>query len=346
MALPRPPAFRVIAISTGTFVRGLLLVGLAAAWLRLWPWVLVALIGVSLAIAIDPAVTWLARHRIRRGIAAPLIVAGGAVVVAAFFAAAAASLREDAELLHTRIDAFYLEMMRELPDAIQRAVTASLPTSESFAAAGQALFRGLGGVLVALALAIYFLLDGRRTYQWVVAFAPARLRPKVHETADGASAAIAAYMRGNLATSVIAGVATWTVLQLLHVPAALLLAVLAFFCDFVPVVGFVLSAGPAVLLAFTVSPAVALGVFGYFVAYHLIENYYIGPKVYGDALRLSDVAVIAAFLVGGELGGVLGALVALPIAATYPVVERVWLRDTERRDLPRDHQQIESQPEH
>jgi predicted PurR-regulated permease PerM len=342
-----PPARSwTIDISTGTFVRALLVVGLAVAWLKLWPWVLIALIGVALAIAIDPAVTRLARFGVARGLVAPALILGGAALVVTFFAAAAASLREDTQLLHARVDAFYADAMRELPDAVQRAIAASTPDSASFAAAGQAVFRGLGGVLVAMALAIYFLLDGRRTYEWLVAFAPSRHRPKVRETADGAAAAIAAYMRGNLITSVIAGVSTWIVLRSLQVPAALLLAVLAFLCDFVPVVGFVLSAGPAVLLGFMVSPGVAAGVFGYFVAYHLIENYYIGPRIYGGALRLSNVAVIAAFLVGGELGGILGALVALPIAATYPVIERVWLGDTERRDLPRVHHAIEEQPEH
>jgi predicted PurR-regulated permease PerM len=56
--------------------------------------------------------------------------------------------------------------------------------------------------------------------------------------------------------------------------------------------------------------------------------------------------VIGAFLVGAELGGVLGALVALPIAATYPVVERVWLRDSARGDVAQAHARIEAQPEH
>jgi len=85
---------------------------------------------------------------------------------------------------------------------------------------------------------------------------------------------------------------------------------------------------------------------GFFVVYNVVENYYIQPKVYGKAMALSDLAVIGAFLVGAELGGVLGALVALPLAATYPVVERVWFRDTARRDLPREHERIEAQPEH
>ena len=104
----------------------------------------------------------------------------------------------------------------------------------------------------------------------------------------------------------------------MQVPAALLLALLAGILDFVPVVGFFVSATPAILLGLTVSPMVALGVALFYAAYNLVENYYIQPKVYGHELQLSDLAVISAFLVGSTLGGVLGALVALPIAAVYP----------------------------
>jgi predicted PurR-regulated permease PerM len=130
-------------------------------------------------------------------------------------------------------------------------------------------------------------------------------------------------------------------LSLLHVPGALLLAVLAGIFDFVPVLGFICSSVPAVLLALTVSPFVALIVAALYVAYHMIENYYIGPKVYGERLRLSNLAVILAFAVGAEIGGVVGALLALPIAGMYPVVESVWLKEYLGRDAVETHRRIE-----
>ena len=68
----------------------------------------------------------------------------------------------------------------------------------------------------------------------------------------------------------------------------------------------------------------ALAVAIFYAPHNVVENYYIQPKVYGRELRLSDLAVIAAFLVGAELGGVLGAVIALPLAAMYPAVERIW----------------------
>jgi predicted PurR-regulated permease PerM len=139
---------------------------------------------------------------------------------------------------------------------------------------------------------------------------------------------------------------TWIALALMQVPAALLLAILAGLLDFVPVAGFLLSAAPAVLLGFTVSPAVGLGVAAFYIVYNIIENYFIQPKVYGRELRLSDLAVILAFLVGAELGGVLGAIVALPLAAMYPVVERVWLRQAVDGDLAAEHRAVATRGEH
>jgi predicted PurR-regulated permease PerM len=337
---------RVVAISSGTFLRAAVAAALVWAWLRLWQWVLIAFIGVAVAVATDPAVRWLERRGMRRPFAAPLLVLGGTCALLAFLVLSAASMRHDARVIEARFTEFHRAVVGTLPPLLQEAVRSFAPTADAFVDVGRTFVGGAAGLGVVLVLAVYFLLDGRRTYHWLAAYAPARSRDKVHETADGAAAAIAAYARGNLITSALSAAATWIVLLVLGVPAALLLAVLAGVCNLLPVVGILLSAGPAILLALTVSPTAAVAVAGFFLLYNVVENYYIQPKVYGTAMELSALAVIGAFLVGAELGGVLGALVALPLAATYPVVERVWFRDTARGDLPREHQRIESQPEH
>jgi predicted PurR-regulated permease PerM len=342
---PNPRRLRV-SVSTGTFLRAMLVVALVWLWLRLWQWVLIAFIGVALAVATDPAVRWLDRHGLRRWYAAPLLILGSTVALLAFLLLSAASLREDAQLVEQRVYDFVGQAMGVLPTWLQQAVNSFAPSSNFFFDLGRTFVGGAAGVGVALVLAVYFLLDGRRTFEWLLAFAPGASRPKVRETAEGACAAVSAYMRGNLITSALSAVSTWIVLMVLGVPAALLLAVLAGVCDLLPVIGIFLSAGPAVLLALTVSPTAAVVVAAFFVLYNVVENYYIQPKVYGRALQLSDLAVVGAFLVGGELGGILGALVALPIAATYPVFERVWLRDTGRDDLARAHERIEAQDQH
>src|SRR5207237_4399737 len=126
---------------------------------------------------------------------------------------------------------------------------------------------------------------------------------------------VLAYMRGNVITSIICSVYVLAVLTALHVPLTLLLAVIAFVFDFVPVVGTIAMIVPAALLALTISPLRALIVVAAYLLYHLIENYMIIPRVYGDQMRLSTLTVILSIAIGGTLQGVIGALLALPIAA-------------------------------
>jgi predicted PurR-regulated permease PerM len=211
---------------------------------------------------------------------------------------------------------------------------------------GRALFSGLTSILIALVVTVYLLIDGRRTYEWFVAFAPPAKRPRVHATAEEARLAIIGYMRGNVATSVLAAIVTFVVLAALNVPAALLLGIVAGILNFVPVIGIILSLVPAVLLALTVSPTVALTVAIFYLAYNAIENYFIQPKVYGHEMQLSGLAVLGAFAAGAELGGVIGALIALPIAAMYPPVESLWLKRKVGPAAVEDHRRIEQTKEH
>ena len=105
---------------------------------------------------------------------------------------------------------------------------------------------------------------------------------------------------------------------MLHVPNALLLAALAGIFDVLPLVGFFLFAIPAVAMALTVSPASAGLVGLLYLAYHLVENYFIVPKVYGNRLRLSTLTVLISCLAAGMVAGVVGVIIILPIVVFLP----------------------------
>jgi len=188
---------------------------------------------------------------------------------------------------------------------------------------------------------MYLLLEGRQTRDWLVAFVPADRRPKTEQTLAECQRVIFGYVAGNVATSIFATVVMLVTLSVLKVPAALLLAVLAGVFDFVPVVGLICASIPTIALALTVSGKTALIVAIVIAAHSVFENYVLGPYVYGDRLKLSNLAVIVAFAVGAELAGVTGALIALPLAAIYSPVERIWLRDKLAEDTVRDHRVIE-----
>jgi predicted PurR-regulated permease PerM len=210
------------------------------------------------------------------------------------------------------------------------------------AAVASSAFRALALVVVGMIVTVYLLVEWKATLEWLIAFVPQAHRAKVRRTLVEARKIVFAYVAGNVLTSIFAASFVFAALMLLNVPAALLLALVAGVCDFVPVLGFILSAAPAAMLAATVSVSTAVIVIGLYVMYHFIENYFIGPKVYGHELRLSNLAVLIAFAVGAELAGVIGALLALPIAATYPAVERIWLREKLEPDTVEKHRRLEN----
>jgi predicted PurR-regulated permease PerM len=317
-------------------------------WLRLWQLVLLFMIGAFIAVGLDPLVTWLDVHRLRRRYSAPIVVILLAALLVGFGYLAGSSLVEQAGLLGNQLEQAREEIVRRTPPKLLEL----WPKGDDLQLGSQVLtfvpvlMNGVLSIGVALVLAIYLLLDGRRTCEWLIAFAPPRRRSRVRQTANEARIAALAYVRGNVATSVVAGSCTYIAMLLLHVPAALLLGVLAGILDFIPVLGVILATFPAVLLGLTVSVWVAAGVIIYHAGYNVIENYYIAPKVYGRELRLSSLAIITAFAIGAELGGVIGALVSLPVAAMYPAIERIWLGDRIGPATIEAHEKIEKTEEH
>ena len=338
-----------IEIPTRTILK---LLGVAVfiwLWLQLWQLVMLILVVIVLAVALDPIVGWLEAHRIPRGLASTLTAFGMLALIVGFGVAAGSSLVSQARLLGDHVRDFEGEITRRVPPALLRLLPGvssdAVPSADSLVPLVRDVGRTIAGgaivLLVAVILTFYLLVEGRRTYAWLLAYVPRTNRARAHATACEARHAILAYVSGNVATSIFATAFAWTVLALLHVPAALLLALLAGLCDFVPVLGFVVSAAPAVLLALSQSPATAFAVILLYGLYHFIENYFIAPKVYGDQLQLSNLAVLFAFAVGATIGGVVGALLALPAAAMYPVIERLWLKDYLGRDVVEQHRIIE-----
>ena len=120
-----------------------------------------------------------------------------------------------------------------------------------------------------------------------------------------------------------------------------LLAALAGIFDVLPIIGFFLAVLPAAAVALTVAPGTAFLVVALYIIYHLIENYFIVPKIYGNRLRLSTLTVLISCLAGALIAGVTGAIAILPIVASYPIIERMWLRPLLEPDTVATHEAID-----
>lgn len=212
-----------------------------------------------------------------------------------------------------------------------------------FVAGVAAVLQATSEFLVMLVISIYLLIDGNRIFRWLLAFLPVRQRVKVRKASPRIAKIVSRFIVGQSITSALAGTYAFLVLYLLHVPSAAILAVVAAIFDLLPILGFFLFVIPAVGMAFTVSPVAAGLVALLYGAYHLLETYFIVPKVYGDQLKLSTLAVLLSCMAGWLLGGVVGAIAILPVVASYPVVEKIWLWPLLQKDTVSKHDQIEAE---
>jgi putative heme transporter len=330
-----------------TIARVLSTVALVWAALKLAWLFLLLLVAILLAVTLDPVVRSLESLRLPRWVASSLIVFALAGIVVGFAVLTSSQLSAQAHLVGTRLVHAEAALIDRIPSPWAEILGRSPERSvQSYLASGAMLLaRGITTALLVFVLAViltlYLLIEGRTTYAWLLAFVPPRKRDRMALTAVECQRVIFGYVAGNVATSIFAGSFVFVALTLLHVPAALLLAVLAAVCDFVPVLGFAISGIPAVMLALTVSSSVATSVVALYIAYHALENYFIAPYVYGDRLRLSNIAIVLGFAAGAELAGVVGALVALPIVAAYPAIERIWLRERLGEEVVEEHAAIE-----
>ena len=320
----------------------------ALAWVlvQLLPIVLILLVAVVLAVSLDPVVVWLERRRVPRTIGAVVVATAIVLLAGAFLWLTWSSLSSQWQQVAGEVEGKVRQLWARMPEWLRGAL-GSRQGGGAAATDGVAFqvfsstTSAIGAIVLGFVLTIYLLIEGRQTYDWLLAFVPRRQRARAERTAAESRDVIWAYVVGNAITSAIAFAATLLVLWLLKVPAALLLAVIAGLSDFVPVIGFIVSAIPAVLLGFTVSSTTALLVTAFYLLYNAIEAYVLSPWAYGNRLKLSDVAVIVGFAAGAQLGGVIGALIALPIAALYPTIERIWLREELPDGTVREHKLIE-----
>jgi predicted PurR-regulated permease PerM len=328
-----------------TLLKIIAAVALVAVLVRVWYIFTLVLIAIIVAVGLQPAVAWLERRGLPRWAASSAVVVLLFGAIVGFLAITWSTISGQAQDVGQHLQRTEQLLLQHLPQPIasllQRSGGADSSAIASYAMTfGRSLIRAIAAFVLASILVLYLLIEASQTYRWVRGFMPERLRPRFDRTASEARDVASAYIVANFVTSVLAGMYTFAWLTILDVPGTLVLALLAFLCDFVPVVGFFIACAPAMVMAATRSPALALSMVPIYGMYHFIENYLIGPRIYGRRLRLSNVAVLLAFAVGAELGGVVGALLAMPIAATYPTIEKLWLRGPLGDEVVAEHEAV------
>lgn len=182
------------------------------------------------------------------------------------------------------------------------------------------------GLLITPILAFYLLNDWYDIREKLLQLLPARWRQEWLLTCRDIDRVLSGVIRGQLTVALIVGVLVTTGLELLHVPYALLIGILAGMLDVIPYFGAFIGATPAVTLALLTSPWLAIKVIVLFFVIHQLEGSVIGPKILGESVGLHPLAVIFFLFVGGEIGGLAGMLLGVPIAAIGKVCLRHMIR--------------------
>ena len=179
---------------------------------------------------------------------------------------------------------------------------------------------GVFGLITILILAFYFMLDAERFSHAFVRLFPRVEQPRVAEGCRRISTKVSAWLGGQLLLGAIIGSTAALGLFLMGVPYFYVLALIAGIGEMIPIVGPVISAIPAIAVAFTVSPALAFGVAVFFFLQQQFENHILVPKVMERQVGVSAAAVIVALLIGGTLLGIVGAILAVPSVAIIQVI--------------------------
>jgi predicted PurR-regulated permease PerM len=299
------------------------------------------IIAMFLAISLDPVVRLMVSRRIRRAYAVLIIFVALLLLLTGLlmlfipplvhqagglntdFPSYLDKLREHSPSLRSLEDRFHLhgkinDLARTLPSKIgQQAL--------SF---GQRFLGALVSTVLVLVLTVYFMLDLPRLRRGFVRLFPKQYRRPVNDAVNVVVDKVGSYMIGNVIISIIAGVASLIAFEALRIPFALPLAVLVAVTDLIPMVGATIGAIICVIVAFATTDlwpnTILLAVF--FVLYQQAENYLIAPRVLRNSVEIPAVAVLLAALVGGSVLGLIGALIAIPIAAAVKVIATPMLR--------------------
>lgn len=303
-------------------------------------------VALILAIVLIPAVDWLRQWHIGRwqpgrGVGVLILALLCATGVALFVFFAAAPLSEQARVLAAE----WPQRSRELAERLH-----ALPFTEKLDAQA-AIRQSLAGVLnifsnveraatagvVLLIMTAYFIVDGEQAFRWFVRLFSPGSAERLVNALGRAEHRISRWIFGQLLLMLILAVVDTVAYGIMGINFFLALAVFAGLLNFVPVIGPLIGLIPATIVAATQSTGKMIAVLVFYAIYQQVDNSYITPRVMRATVKISPLAVVIALVIGAELGGILGAFVAVPTAALIEVLVEEYLINRDALIQPRSN---------
>ncbi|HYH92333.1 MAG TPA: AI-2E family transporter [Candidatus Saccharimonadales bacterium] len=322
-------------------VFGLIQLGIAASGV-----LLLLFIAVLLASALEPMVGWIRQHLpLGRGATILVVYASFFLVMfgLAFIVLPAAidQAQQIASSLPTFIDSAKAWAADLRPQALASSITALIdsvgqifepappPDPNEVVQVGTAVAEATTSFVMLLVLVFFWLVEHARLQRYALSFLPMERRAGTRDAWNEIESRLGLWVRGQLILMGAIGLATGIAYTVLGLPGALLLGLIAAITEAIPIVGPLLGAIPAVLVAATVSPELAVVVAIMYLVVQFIEGSVLVPIVMRNTIGISPLLVLLSLLIGTAAGGLVGAFLAVPVAASIEIIlSRLQARET------------------
>jgi len=297
--------------------------------------------AIFIALGLEPIVSWLENRKLKRPLAITVVM----VAIVAFFVILGMSflpnlITQTAHFVQSTpqiLESFLkVPLVKTLDLRFGGAISDSLNQAGTFIAnsgnwptmlggvvkVGLSILNGVTGGIIILILSLYFMASLQSFKRFVYSLVPASRRAKFQDISEQVSTAVGRYVIGQITIAAINAVLGLIFMLICGIPYAGVLATISFLLALIPLVGSLSAAALVALVALGQSPALALIALVYYLIYMQVEAYVISPRVLSKAVSVPGAVVVVAALAGGTLLGVLGALVAIPVAAAVILVLR------------------------
>ena len=337
----RPVPVRTILTTIGLVLATALLSYIVLQIRQVLTWLVV---GAFFAVALYPVVGWVQRRMLagkRRALATFLVFLLVFILLSALIAAFAVPLVNEGTKLAGQLPKQIADARSgrgPIGDLLQRTnalqwvqdnqakiskFASGLTAPAASVASGFAT--GIAGTLTVFVLAYLMVLEGPKVVEGSLNVFRPTAAERIRRVGGDCAKSVTGYISGNLLISFICGVLTYVVLLVSGVPFAGLIALFVGIADLMPLVGATIGGAVAVIAGFIHSVPAGIAVLVFFVLYQQLENHLLQPLVFARTVKLNPLTVIVAVLIGVELLGILGALLAIPVASMIQVILRdVW----------------------
>ena len=313
---------------------GLIAIAIGAIVYSIRGTLVLVFLALFIAVGLEGVVSFLVRNGVRRQLAVLVVVLAAAAVVAAFVYSAISPIQHEFHQLSTHVPTWRHEVATRkgtighiandlhltyyLSQTGSSTLTATLESGAI--GAGKRVLTAVSSLLVVVVLTIYFLVAWPSIKRFFVQLVPESRRRRFSLLLDDVTAGVGGFLLGNLFTSLVAGLGTYLWATAFGIPYSILLALLVALFDLVPVVGSTVAGVVVSLVALAVSVPVAIGTAAFYTLYRFVEDYLLVRRVMRHAVNVSPALTVLATIVGGALLGIIGALVAIPVAAGIKLV--------------------------